>query len=66
MTVVAVACGAHHGAVDLLDDRYPGDEVLHFSAAEWAEFLAEVKAGKFDSVAHPDGRETSKTAQPSP
>jgi hypothetical protein len=73
MTVVAVACGAHDGAVDLLDDRYPHDddryphdEVLHFSAAEWAEFLAEVKAGKFDSVAHPDGRETSKTAQPSP
>jgi hypothetical protein len=66
MTVVAVACGARHGAVDLLDDRYPRDEVLHFSAAEWAEFLAEVKAGKFDSAAHPDGRETSKTAQPSP
>jgi hypothetical protein len=40
--------------------------VLHFSAAEWAEFLAEVKAGKFDSAAHPDGWETSKTAQPSP
>lgn len=66
MTVVAVACRSHDGAVDLLDDRYPHDEVLHFSAAEWVEFLAEVKAGKFDSVAHPDARETSKTAQPSP
>ncbi len=66
MTVVAVACGAHQGAVDLLDDRYPHDDVLHFSAAEWAEFLAEVKAGKFDGVAHRDGRETSKTAPPGP
>jgi hypothetical protein len=52
--------------VDLLDDRYPHDDVLHFSAAEWAKFLAEVKAGKLDGVAHRDGRETSKTAQPGP
>lgn len=66
MTVVAAACGAQHGAMDLLDDRYPHDEVLHFSAAEWAEFLAEVKAGKFDSMGHADGRETSKTAQSGP
>ncbi len=66
MTVVAVACGAQGGAVDLFDDRYPRGEVLHFSAAEWAEFLAGVKAGRFDSPAHPDSRETSKTAQPGP
>ena len=51
MTITAAACPAHPGAVDLLDDRYPGDEVLHFSAAEWVEFLAAVKGGKFDGVA---------------
>lgn len=66
MTVVAAVCGARHGAVDLLDDRYPHDEVLHFSVTEWAEFLAAVKAGKFDSARGLDGRETSKTAQLGP
>jgi hypothetical protein len=36
--------------VDLLDARYPNDGVLHMTAAEWAEFLAEVKRGAFDEV----------------
>ncbi len=49
MTVEAVPC-SHPGAVDLRDSRYPGAEVLHFSAAEWTEFLAAVKAGKFDRI----------------
>jgi Domain of unknown function (DUF397) len=33
---------------DLRDSRYPDEEVLHFSAAEWAEFLAKAKSGQFD------------------
>ena len=58
---IAVACKGHKGAVDLRDSQYPegpgdnGDgEVLHFSPAEWTEFLAAVKAGKFDEVGKPD------------
>jgi Domain of unknown function (DUF397) len=47
MTIVAVPC-PHPGAVDLIDSRYPGEERLHFSAAEWREFLDAVKAGRFD------------------
>ena len=55
-TKIVVPCKGHQGAVDLRDSRYPerpedsGDGVLHFSPAEWAEFLAAVKAGEFDAV----------------
>lgn len=46
----------HPGAVDLrsTSNHHPGDEVLHASAAEWAEFLAAAKDGKFDDVASAD------------
>jgi hypothetical protein len=40
-----------HGAVDLSSTRMPpDDEVLHVTRDEWAQFLAEVKAGRFDHV----------------
>jgi Domain of unknown function (DUF397) len=52
VTIEDVPC-SHPGAVDLRDSRYPGEEVLHFSAAEWREFLDAVKAGKFDRVNGP-------------
>ena len=43
------------GAVDLRSSNHlPDDEVLHCSAAEWAEFIAAVKAGKFDDVTPAD------------
>lgn len=43
-----------HGAVDLSSTRNPpDDEVMHVSVDEWAEFLAEVRAGKFDHVCDP-------------
>jgi hypothetical protein len=51
VTIEAVPC-SHPGAVDLRDSRYAGEEVLHFSAAEWAEFVAAVKSGQFDHVGH--------------
>lgn len=41
----------HAGQRDTL--RYPDAKVLHLSAAEWAEFVAAVKAGKFDHVTGP-------------
>jgi hypothetical protein len=44
----------HPGAVDLRSSHLPGDEVLHASAAEWAEFIAAVKAGKFDDMTSAD------------
>ncbi len=49
--VEAVPC-SHRGAVDVRHTRYP-DDVLHLTAAEWAEFTAAVKAGKFDHLAGP-------------
>jgi Domain of unknown function (DUF397) len=49
MTIEAVPC-AHRGSVDLVDSRYPDGERLHFSPAEWAEFVATMKAGKFDGI----------------
>jgi hypothetical protein len=52
VTIEAVPC-SHPGAVDLRDSRYPDEEVLHFSAAEWREFVAAVKAGKLDGVGSP-------------
>lgn len=51
MSIEAVPC-PHAGAVDLRSSAHlPGDEVLHCSATEWAEFIAAVKAEKFDHVA---------------
>jgi hypothetical protein len=38
------------GAVDLIDRRHRHAETWHFSAAEWAEFTAAVKAGKYDGA----------------
>lgn len=54
MTITAAACAALGGAVDLFDDRYPDDKVVHFAAVERAEFLTKVKAGKFDGPYHQD------------
>jgi hypothetical protein len=52
VTIEAVPC-SHPGAVDLRDSRYPDEEVLHFSAAEWREFVAAVKAGKLNHADRP-------------
>jgi Domain of unknown function (DUF397) len=52
VTIEAVPC-SHPGAVDLRDSRYPDQEVLHFSAAEWREFLDAVEAGRFDGADDP-------------
>jgi hypothetical protein len=49
VTIEAVPC-PHPGCVDLRDVRYPDDEVLHLTTAEWVEFLAAVKRGDFDTV----------------
>jgi hypothetical protein len=41
--------------VDLRSSNHlPGDEVLHVAAAEWAEFIAAIKDGKFDHVTSAD------------
>jgi hypothetical protein len=54
VSLEAVPC-PHPGAVDLRSSNHlPGDEVLHCSAAEWGEFVAAVKAGKFDDVMSAD------------
>jgi len=46
-----VACG-HPGAVDLIDSHAAGDaDPVHLSPAEWQEFLAAVRAGKYDDLA---------------
>ena len=51
MSIEVVPC-LHRGDVDLRSGSHlPGDEVLHASAAEWAEFIAAVKDGKLDEVA---------------
>lgn len=52
--IEAVPCPANHGSVDLRDSRYPVD-VLHASAAEWAEFLARAKSGTYDEPGRTDG-----------
>lgn len=50
MAIEVVPC-IHPGSVDLRSSNYsPGDEVLHCSAAEWAEFIAAVKTGKYDHL----------------
>lgn len=55
MSIEVVPC-LRPGAVDLRASQHlPGDEVLHCSAAEWAEFLAAVKSGKFDQLSPSPG-----------
>lgn len=50
MSIQVVPC-LRPGAVDLrVAPHLPGDEVLHCSAAEWAEFVAAVKKGAFDQL----------------
>jgi hypothetical protein len=49
MSIEAVPC-PHPGGVDLRDLRYPDDDVLHLTTAEWTEFLAAVKRGDFDTL----------------
>lgn len=50
MSIEVVPC-VRPGAVDLRGGSHlPGDEVLHCSAAEWAEFIAAVKKGAFDQL----------------
>jgi hypothetical protein len=50
MAIEAVPC-IHPGSVDLRSGNHsPGDEVLHCSAAEWAEFIAAVKTGEYDRL----------------
>jgi len=52
---IEVVPGPHSVAVDLRSGNHlPGDEVLHVSAAEWAEFIAAVRDGKFDDVTSAD------------
>jgi hypothetical protein len=43
MTIEAVRC-THPGCVDLRDVRYPDDDVLHLTAAEWTKFLEAAQA----------------------
>lgn len=48
--ITVAACGGHPGSVDLVDTRaLPGADPIHLSAAEWAEFIAAVKAGAYDT-----------------
>lgn len=53
MTIQVVPCSGHRGCVDLVDSRGAADDdadPLHFTASQWAEFVAAVKAGTYDSV----------------
>jgi hypothetical protein len=54
MTIEAVPC-TQPGCVDLRDVRYPDDDVLHLTAAEWTEFLKAAQRGDFDELIRPDG-----------
>ena len=47
--VDVVACGLPKGSVDIIGPD-PHADPLHLTAAEWAEFLAKVKAGKYDHL----------------
>lgn len=43
--ITVAACGGHP-----VDTRaLPGADPIHLSAAEWAEFIAAVKAGAYDT-----------------
>ncbi|MGH3068976.1 MAG: hypothetical protein ACRDMI_10385 [Streptosporangiaceae bacterium] len=54
MSLEAAPCPAHPSAVDLYLRRPCVDrediDPIHMAAEEWAEFLAKVKAGKFDVI----------------
>ena len=50
MTLQVVAC-THRGCVDLVDTHAGSrDDPIHLTEAEWVEFLAAVKAGKYDEI----------------
>ena len=50
MTLQVVAC-THRGCVDLVDTRADRrDDPIHLTAAEWQEFIADVKAGQYDQI----------------
>lgn len=50
MSIEVVPC-IRPGSVDLRSSNHsPGDEVLHFSASEWAEFVTAVKTGEYDHL----------------
>jgi hypothetical protein len=51
--IEVVPCPAQPGSVDIRDSRYPDDEVLHASAADWSEFLAMAKTGAYDVTGGP-------------
>lgn len=55
MAIEVVPC-MHPGSVDIRNSNHaPDDEVLHCSAAEWVEFLASVKDGKYDHMTEDNG-----------
>jgi hypothetical protein len=54
MSIEAILC-TQPGCVDLRDVRYPDDDVLHLTAAEWTEFLEAVQRGDFGKLIRPDG-----------
>ena len=49
LAIEAVPCSPA-GAVDLIDRRHQVPETWHFQPAEWVEFLAAVKGGRYDSA----------------
>jgi Domain of unknown function (DUF397) len=66
-------CGSHHNCVEIAwrrgagdiailvrDSKFPDREPFVFTPAEWAAFLARIKAGEFDVLATP------WSAQPTP
>ena len=51
MSIEVVPCPGHSGCVDLVDSRTSADiDPLHVSMSEWAEFVAAIKAGRYDDV----------------
>jgi hypothetical protein len=51
MSIDVVPCPGYPGCVDLVDSRGDGDaDPLHFTAAQWEEFVADIKAGTYDRV----------------
>ena len=51
MSIEVVPCPGHRGCVDLVDSRNSVDiDPLHVPVAEWIEFVASIRAGKFDEI----------------
>jgi hypothetical protein len=48
--IEVVPCPGHRGCIDIVDSRGVDGDPLHLSPAEWAEFVAGVKAGHYDDV----------------